>query len=195
MTRQTHPKALLLGDSIRGQYQPLVAEALKESAEVVGPADNCQYALYTLTRLPTWLEELGTPQVVHWNNGIHDVGHNLRRRPIQMPLDVYLGNLTLILDMLQSTDAQVIWASTTPVHPDLGLYGEVWEWRNEEIDAYNAAASQLMTSRGIPIDDLHAVVAADPDAMLAEDQLHLSEGGQAECAEAVIAAIRPYLPK
>ncbi len=45
------PKVLLLGDSIRMSYQPLVAEILTGRAEVVGPADNCQFALYTLSSL------------------------------------------------------------------------------------------------------------------------------------------------
>ena len=43
------PKVLLLGDSIRMSYQPLVAQLLEGRATVVGPADNCQYSLYTLS--------------------------------------------------------------------------------------------------------------------------------------------------
>ena len=36
------PKVLLLGDSIRMSYQPLVGQLLVGRASVVGPADNCQ---------------------------------------------------------------------------------------------------------------------------------------------------------
>ena len=39
------PKVMLLGDSIRLSYQPLVAERLAGKAEVVGPQINGQFAL------------------------------------------------------------------------------------------------------------------------------------------------------
>ncbi len=57
-------------------YQPHVAELLAGVAEVVGPADNCQYSLYTLSSLNRWIVDLRNPDIVHWNNGIHDAGHN-----------------------------------------------------------------------------------------------------------------------
>jgi hypothetical protein len=44
-------KVLLLGDSIRMSYQRYVARLLEGKETVVGPADNCQYALYTLSSL------------------------------------------------------------------------------------------------------------------------------------------------
>ena len=53
------PRVLLLGDSIRMSYQPLVAEILAGKAEVVGPADNCQYSLFTLSSLVRWIGALG----------------------------------------------------------------------------------------------------------------------------------------
>ena len=69
-------KVLLLGDSIRMSYQALVAENLAGKVEVVGPADNCQYSLFTLSSLDRWMGEFGQPDIVHWNNGLHDCGHN-----------------------------------------------------------------------------------------------------------------------
>ena len=73
------PKILLLGDSIRMSYQPIVAKTFQEVADIVGPADNCQYSLYTLASLERWLKQLGDPDIVHWNNGIHDSGYNPAR--------------------------------------------------------------------------------------------------------------------
>ena len=187
---ETHkPKVLLLGDSIRMSYQPIVAELLADRAEVVGPAENCQFSLYTLSALPRWLGELGTPDVVHWNNGIHDAGHNPNRRPIQIPLDVYAGNIELILKSLQATNAQVIWGTITPVHPDRPFRDDQWSWRNEEIDQYNEAALAIMAKNDIPVNDLHAVVSSDVDRYLAEDMLHLSEEGKRACARTVAEAV------
>ncbi len=186
-------KVLLLGDSIRISYEPAVRALLEQRATVVGPLENCQFSLYTLSALARWLTELGNPDVVHWNNGIHDVGHNPNRRPIQMPLDVYVGNIGLILKQLRATGARIIWATMTPTHPYRPFLADQWSWRNEEIDRYNAAVLPLMQQEGVPVDDLHAVVSENCDLLLSEDQLHLSEQGIQRCAQAVVSSIEPYL--
>lgn len=179
------PRVLLLGDSIRMSYQPHVARLLKGKADVVGPADNCQYSLYTLSSLNRWVGELGKPDAVHWNNGIHDAGHNPGRCPVQMPIEWYRANLGFILDQLTALTPKVVWASSTPVHPDRPMRDSGWSWRNEEIDQYNRAACTLMETRGIPINDLHALVWNNVGDFLSGDQLHLSDAGQQACAQAV----------
>ena len=184
------PKVLLLGDSIRLSYQPHVARLLEDRAEVIGPADNCQYTLYTLSSLDRWLGQLGQPDIVHWNNGIHDCGHNPNRSPVQIPIGIYRDNLEFILKRLKDLTPNVIWATSTPVHPQRPFRDDQWAWRNAEIDQYNATAIQLMRDNGIPIDDLHQLVWDHIDAYLAEDQLHLSEAGQRACAAAAVQAIR-----
>jgi lysophospholipase L1-like esterase len=187
------PKVLLLGDSIRMSYQPIVAKTFQGVADVVGPADNCQYSLYTLASIERWLKQLGDPDIVHWNNGIHDSGHNPARSPRQIPIEIYRLTLEFILQHLQETGAQIIWATTTPVHPKMPFVDSQWSWRNEEIDQYNSVALDLMKSRGIPVNDLHSVVMSDVDRYLSEDMLHLSEAGKEKCADAVVAAINEYL--
>jgi hypothetical protein len=187
------PKVLLLGDSIRMSYQPLVAKLLEGRATVVGPADNCQFSLYTLSSMGRWIGELGKPDIVHWNNGIHDAGHNPFRSPVQIPLNMYRENIALILKQLGAFTPHVVWATSTPVHPDRPFVDTGWSWRNEEIDPYNTAARALMTSKNVPINDLHTLVSNDIDTHLAEDQLHLSETGKAACAQAVVDALAEYL--
>jgi hypothetical protein len=189
------PKLLLLGDSIRMSYQALVGEQLQGVAEVVGPADNCQYSLFTLSSLGRWLAELGNPDIIHWNNGLHDIGHNPSRCPVQMPLEVYRGNLEHILRQLRDVTPHVIWATSTPVHPSRPFYTDQWGWRNEEIDQYNLAALEVMKTQNVPISDLHAIVAENMDENLAEDQLHLSQAGQMKCAQAVGKIIKQHLPQ
>ena len=179
------PRVLLLGDSIRMSYQPYVSQLLRGKAEIVGPADNCQYSLYTLSSLGRWIEDLGKPDIVYWNNGLHDSGHNPNRCPIQIPVDMYRANLEFILCQLITFTPNIIWATTTPVHPDKPFLDTEWAWDNEEIDKYNMVANELMESRGIPINDLHSLVWANMPEFLAEDQLHLSEAGQKACAQAV----------
>ena len=179
------PKILLLGDSIRMSYQPHVARLLDNRAQMVGPSDNCQHSLFTLSSLDRWIGELGKPDIVHWNNGIHDAGHNPARSPVQIPINMYRTNLEFILKRLAALTPKVIWATTTPVHPNRPFRDTEWSWRNKEIDRYNAVARELMESHGVPINDLHALVRANLSEFLSEDQLHLSEAGQKACAQAV----------
>ena len=187
------PKVLLLGDSIRMSYQPFVAQSLQAIAEVVGPADNCQFSLYTLSSLDRWTSVLGQPDIVHWNNGLHDVGHNPNRSPVQIPMEMYRANLELILKRLRAMTPHVIWATSTPVHPDRPFRSDQWSWRNEEIDQYNEASISLIQAYDVPINDLHTLVCGNLEVYLSDDQLHLSEAGQKACAEAVVGAIMPYL--
>ena len=179
------PTILLLGDSIRMSYQPHVADLLSEQARVVGPADNCQYSLFTLSSLDRWIGELGEPDIVHWNSGIHDCGHNPNRSPVQIPIDMYRANLAFILTRLSAWTPHVIWATSTPVHPERPFRDTEWAWRNEEINQYNQVALELMKERDVPVNDLHALVWDQVEVYLSEDQLHLSEAGQKACAGAV----------
>ena len=188
------PKVLLLGDSIRMSYQPLVAEILAGKAEVVGPADNCQFALYTLSSLGRWINELGEPDIVHWNNGIHDCGHNPTRGPAQFSVEDYRTNLESILTRLREFTPKVIWATITPVHPDRPFGESGWGWRNEEIDQYNIAARELMEANELPINDLHKLVWPDVDQFLSDDELHLSDKGKDLCARAVVESVSELLP-
>ena len=187
------PRVLLLGDSIRQSYQGAVKRRLAGRAEVVGPAENCQHAAFTLNNLDRWLAELGKPDVVHWNNGLHDVGCNPARSPHQFTLDVYTANLRLIVEKLRRTGAAIVWAATTPVHPDCEFTLEDWSWDNEEIVWYNATARELMESEDVKVNDLHSVIAADPDRLLADDKIHLSREGVEKCAEAVCAALEEFI--
>jgi hypothetical protein len=174
-------------------YQPLVASMLAGKAEVCGPSDNCQFALFTLSSLNRWLTELGDPDIVHWNNGLHDCGHNPARYPQQIPLEMYVRNLELILHQLRQWTPHIIWATTTPVHPQRPFRDDQWSWRNEEINRYNAAARDLMCRHNIPVNDLNRLVWDNVDDYLAEDMLHLSARGQQACASAVVACLTPLL--
>ncbi len=183
----------MLGDSIRISYQPVVAHLLEGKAEVTGPAENCQYSLHTLSSLDRWLAELGRPDIVHWNNGLHDCGHNPLRDPVQFPVEVYRANLQLILQRLKTVTPHVVWATSTPVHPKRPFREDQWSWRNEEIDRYNQAASELMAENHVPVNDLHTTVAGDVNLYLSEDQLHLSPAGVEVCAQAVVKNISTFL--
>lgn len=190
---------LLLGDSIRISYQPIVAGLLAPCADIYGTMDeNNTFSLYTLTRLERWIRTLGlddkTIDVVHWNNGIHDCGVNPNRRPAQFSVEDYAGNLRLIIGVLRKYDVkQIIFATTTPAHDSYPQYTDKWSWKPEYFTIYNAAACKVMEEEGIPVNDLYSIVNADQDRFLADDKLHLSIDGKLACSGAVAKMIKKYL--
>jgi lysophospholipase L1-like esterase len=183
------PKVLLLGDSQRGRYQDCVKQMLADRAEVVAPGENGRFSLYTSMRLPIWLKELGTPDIVHWNNGLWDLGINPTRGPAQFSLEDYLTNLKTILAMLRKTSARLIWATSTPVPEKRPQKPGGWLWKMAEIRRYNAAAEELMQSENIPINDLFPLILADMDHLLDEGMCHLSDAGVRVAAQAVVICI------
>ncbi|MBR5485183.1 MAG: hypothetical protein IKV41_01570, partial [Oscillospiraceae bacterium] len=66
-------KVTLLGDSIRQQYGPKVAELLGDEFEIWAPEENCRFAKYTLRGLFDWASNIEGSQIVHWNNGLWDL--------------------------------------------------------------------------------------------------------------------------
>jgi lysophospholipase L1-like esterase len=184
-------KILLLGDSIRIGYQPFVQDILKNEAEVWGPDENCAYALYTVTRLSIWLKEFGVPDLVHWNNGLHDSGCNLRRGPVQFSIGDYLRNLEEIYKQLQATGAKIIWATTTPVSK-IQTQIPFWSFSNEDITKYNLAASNFAMTNNLVINDLHALL-EDKEEYFSEDHIHLNECGRKVLAQQVVSVLRDNL--
>ena len=180
-------KILMLGDSIRKKYQPFVREKLLETAEVVGPDDNCRFSKYTLWNAETWIKQWGQPDIIHWNNGTWDVCIMPRDNSLFATLDEYMETLRRIAYILKSTGAQIIWATTTPVHPDNQLR------RNSDINLYNAEAVKWMISEKIAVNDLNKVILRDMPAYVSEDHLHLTDAGSEACADAVVEIVKPLL--
>ncbi len=93
------PKVLLLGDSIRLGYAPLVAKKLDGVAEVVSPKENGGDSANTLKLLDGWLAA-GKPVVVHVNCGLHDLKFGKKTNAFQVPPDDYEKNLKAIVGKL-----------------------------------------------------------------------------------------------
>ncbi len=65
---------ILIGDSVRMQYQASVAGKLSNIAAVSNPEENGRWSGYTLNSLRFWLPYLPTPDLVQWNCGLWDMG-------------------------------------------------------------------------------------------------------------------------
>src|SRR5437899_9672601 len=79
------PRVLLLGDSIRLGYAPLVAKKLAGKAEVIGPKENGGDTANTLKLLDQWLAD-GKPLIVHFNCGLHDLKFDKKTQKHQVPI-------------------------------------------------------------------------------------------------------------
>jgi len=179
-------QVILLGDSIRMGYEPLVRKKLEGRATVTGPNENGRWAGYTLNSLRFWLPQLPkNPDIIHWNNGLWDLGddYNLGR-PFSLP-EEYKSALERIIIVLRKIypGAQIIMATTTPTaNPD-----------TSGIIAYNNIIKTVAAEHNLPVDDLYPIVAADIPRYICPDRIHLTDEGWEAVATQVVRCIENYL--
>ena len=185
-------KILLLGDSIRMGYDTPVKEKLSGIAQVFFPEDNCRFAQYTLCNLHHWANEIGCVNeidLIHWNNGLWDVGHYFNCECLTPP-DTYGMTLRKIYKVLGILfpKAKVIFALSTAVienrqnNPD---YNTVTCFRhNKEIMEYNSIAGRITNELNAELNDLYKV-----SVILSEDYyvdgVHFTGKGYDILADAV----------
>lgn len=187
-------KVVLIGDSIRMGYQPLVARKFEE-AEVWGPAANCRHSLWALDHFEKWVAGQN-PDIVHVNFGIHDCSiqsdgeHQILLAQYRLCLQRFISKVK------ELTNAKMIWATTTPLYtPEQGVPQSQWKIRTEaELDKYNSAALAIVKAEGLPVNDLHDVILRNDFAKcLSEDGCHMTAFGNEVLSDAVVAAIRSFI--
>ena len=178
-------KLLLLGDSIRLGYREAVAKELEGEFEVWSPDDNCRFAKYTLCHLKGWLETWGeVPDVIHWNNGLWDTCVRYKEDGCFVSVEEYVRDMLKVLRELKKLTPHIIFATTTPVHPEKAMQN------NDDIDRYNAHIVQILRQEGVIINDLNSLVATDIEKYICEDKIHLSQAGVELCGKAVADSVR-----
>lgn len=183
---------VLIGDSIRMAYQPLVAEKLADRCTVWGPAENCRHSLWALDHFAQWVEPR-KPDLVHCNFGIHDVALQKDGRN-QIVLEQYRLCLERFIGKVEALGARMIWATTTPLFvagPEKPQSD--WPRRPEPVEAYNAAALRIVRRHKIPVNDLHKVILQQPLRCLSRDGCHMEPFGNEALAEAVARCIEKHL--
>src|SRR5581483_9372410 len=152
------PRVLLLGDSIRLGYAPLVAKKLAGKAEVISPAENGGDTANTLRLLDKWLAD-GRPLVVHVNCGLHDLKFGKKTQAHQVPPDRYEANLKAIVERLRKATPHVVFATTTPILDDRHAGRKAdFDRFDKDVKAYNERAVRVMLELGVPVDDLYRIV-------------------------------------
>ncbi len=189
------PRVLLIGDSISMGYTQAVRNRLKDKANVHRPQQNGGDTATGVKMIEKWLGARPW-DVIHFNFGLHDLKYLDENGNYVPPdqgrqvasLEQYERNLRTIVALLRRTGAKLIFATTTPV--PAGSKGRV---KDDEL-RYNEVALRVMAELGVPIDDLHAVVAPEQGLLQLPKNVHFTPAGYERLGDAVAASIAPLLP-
>lgn len=192
-------RVLLIGDSIAIGYTPEVQAILGHpDLTVEHPGDNARWTGYALTsgNLESWLGS-GDWDVIHFNFGLHDLAWadaSGAEVPVgtngagpRIPLGEYRSNLHRIIDVLETSGARLVWATTTPV------YRTAWAREADAEIAYNQTALEVMEERGVSVNDLWSLARDFPAELQigGDDNIHFTEAGYERLADHVARAIQP----
>ena len=188
------PRVLLVGDSIRMGYAPIVAKKLEGIAVVYSAKENAADTATTLKLIDAWLAE-SKPLVVHWNNGLHDLKFAKKTMTHQVPLTDYAVNLKKLLETMRKSTPHVIFATTTPIIDDRhALRKADFDRFDADVKKFNTLASETLLPLGVPIHDLNRIVQdGDPTKMLGKDGTHYTPAGYERLADAVVDVVKRQL--
>ena len=181
------PKIVLIGDSIKGGYHPLVTKRFEGKAVVVSVPSSGGDSRNVLAHLDEWLAR-EKPAIVHFNCGLHDLKLSKQTKQHQVELDDYQANLREIVARLKKVpDMAVVFASTTPILDERHAQRKADFDRTEaDVHLYNAAALAVMQEAGVTVHDLHALVEQEgATSMIGPDGTHYTPEGYERLAEAV----------
>lgn len=196
-------KVMLLGDSVRMGYSPLVKERLCD-CEIVEPEENCRFSSYMLNSLRFWLPQMGQPDIIHFNAGLWDTACLYVDDGPFTPKDEYVRNILSIARELKRFNVPVIFATSTPVNAeDISAVATpsvddpdgatVFKQDNLRIAEYNAAAVEALKEQGIIINDLFSLIIDKRDEYISPDGIHMNDRGKAVLADAVAEIIKKYI--
>lgn len=196
------PRVLLIGDSISIGYTAPAREALAGKVNLHRIPENGGDTRRGLDNLAKWLApENGSWDLIHFNWGLWDLCYRNPEAETQGNRDKvhgtlthtsaeYAANLEQLARQLQQTGAKLIFATTTPV-PE----GELGRKVGDDI-IYNQAAREVMKRLGIPVNDLHHIMADRmSDYARAPGDVHFTPEGSELLGKAVAKTIISALPK
>jgi lysophospholipase L1-like esterase len=180
------PKVVLVGDSIRMSYAPIVAQQLANQATIVSATANGGDSNNVLKHLDEWVIR-EKPAIVHFNCGIHDTKKFTSTGKFQISPDQYEANLREIVKRIRDeTEAVILFATSTPILDERAAatrQGRDYNLLGASIEQYNAIAIRVMKELGVPIDDLHSLL-AEPllpnktEDLIGSDGVHLTDAGK-----------------
>jgi lysophospholipase L1-like esterase len=193
------PTVVLLGDSIRLSYAPVVTKQLEGKATIVSPPANGGDSSNLVKNLEKWAIK-AEPAVVHFNCGIHDVKKLKATGKFQVSPEDYEQHLRTIVARLRSeTKAKVLFALTTPIIDERAAKtrGERnYELFDASTEQYNAIARRVMEELKVPVNDLRAALGTPEEQAqaISNDGVHFNKAGVEKLATAVTKFVKEHLP-
>lgn len=185
---------LLIGDSIRMGYDKSVKSTLQGKANVYFPEENCRFASYVLRYLHEYQRLLGEApvDVVHWNAGLWDCLRLFGEEP-HTPIEIYTYYIERICIRIKKLfpGAQVIFATSTSVQSE--LMRSDFKRYNHEIEAYNAAAVQVVSRYGFQVNDLYGVSTTLPPEAHSDAVHYYTPMGTKAFTEQVLSYLLPAI--
>lgn len=165
-------KVALFGDSIRLiGYGTILPEMIKDEFEVWQNTDNDRFVQYLFRQIFDNMEAVDEADIIHFNAGQWDVC-NVYGDGTFTPADMYVSYIVRFADIMLKKGKTVIFATTTPVRDD-NPYNS-----NSDIVRFNELAVAALKDKGVIINDLYSVLAADIDRYIRDDdKIHLTEEG------------------
>ncbi len=193
-------KVLLMGDDIHFSYEERVKELLADVCEVISDPCNARYTANALWLVRDQIEltmQLKDIDLIHWNTGLWDHYRTMDDGAPLVSAEHYLYYNRRYHRQLASYADRLIWATTTPAgdgypYDPNDIYGIPKDEWNREVTLYNDLLIPYLKHEGVVINDLHALVSANPD-YLSEDGIHLSDKGAEAAAQQTAAMIRELL--
>lgn len=193
------PRVVLIGDSIRLGYAPVVAKKLEGKAVIVQSKANGGDSANVLARLTEWAVK-EKPDVVHFNCGIHDIKKDKKTGQFQVPPKQYEANLRKIVEILRKeTKATVIFATTTPILDDRAAKKRMnasYELLDASTVEYNRIAVRVMKELNVPVNDLRAACGEGEarGKLLSDDGVHFTTEGRTRLGNSVAEFVAGHLP-
>lgn len=185
------PRVLIVGDSISIGYTPRVRRLLDHTANVHRPTTNCRWSAFGVEQVAAWVGE-SKWDVIHFNFGLWD-WYGWSQEDKATP-ESYAKSLESIVVQLKKTDAELIFALTTPpcVGPERKVKIVITEQRAQE---FNNAAIAVMKKHGVQINDLYAAIGKNrAKYQRGENDVHYTDQGRDVLADRVARSIRAALP-
>ena len=188
-------KVVLLGDSIRMGYDKSLKKTLEGKANVIFPNENCRFASYLLRYFHEYLKNIINGEeidVVHWNAGLWDCLRLFEEEP-HTPIEVYQYYIERLCIRIQKIcpNAKIIFATSTSVQSE--KMDKNFKRYNEEIEAYNATALEVVKKYGFEVNDLYALSRQLPDEAHSDPVHYYTPLGTEAFTNQVLSFVLPAL--
>ncbi|MBX2817002.1 MAG: alpha-L-fucosidase [Saprospiraceae bacterium] len=195
---RSKPEILIIGDSISLGYMPFVQEELATLAEVSHNPGNAQHTGTGLKNIADWIED-GDWDIIQFNWGLWDLcyrhpdsavqgNRDKVRGTITYSVEQYAAQLDSIVSILKTSDAQLVFVTTSYVpEEEAGRH-------LEDAIRYNEAAQEVMKKQNVLVHDIYAASKAiHQEWGKGRDDVHYTVEGYARLGKRIAAFLRDQL--